>query len=318
VGTPGPLLDHWLAALKMYPDFVARLRDETGAQFEMRMCGQLVVATEEGHVPPLRATYERQGPAGVGAEWWTPEQVAAAEPVLPPTFGGLWYPEHGFVENRRMVPALAQAAARRGVVVRTQAPVARVVVDGARVGGVELASGERIAAAAVVNAAGAWSGQLGGAGGLPVGPSKGQMAALELRPMPLDRIVSFAGVTVVPRADGRLLLAATKEDDVGFDKRTTAWAVHHLVGNALRYLPRLRDASLVETWAGLRPRAADEQAVVGAGEPDGLYWATGHYGMGILSAPATAEALAGLLLHGESPLPIGAFAPNRFLGARAG
>jgi glycine oxidase len=83
-------------------------------------------------------------------------------------------------------------------------------------------------------------------------------------------------------------------------------------------MPSLRDASLAETWAGLRPRSADELPIVGAGEPDGLYWATGHYGMGILSAPATAEAMAGLILQGSSPLPIDEFTPKRFLAAAAG
>jgi glycine oxidase len=323
-GAPGPLLDHWLAALRMYPEYVAAVREETGAQLELKQGGRLLVAHEEGQLVGLREHFELQNRHGVRAEWWEGDQIAAAEPALavagsgqPPVLAAIHFPDHGFVENRRLVPALAQAVAKRGGLVRTHAPVSRLVVEGGRARGVEIAGGERIAAGAVVNAAGAWASQIGGTAAVPVGPSKGQMAALELRPMPLERIVSFAGVTFVPRADGRLLLAATKENDVGYDKRPTLWAMQHLLAGAMRHMPQLRQATLAETWAGLRPRAADDMPVVGRDELDGLYWATGHYSMGILSAPATAEALTGLILRGQSPLPIDAFTPRRFAGAPA-
>jgi glycine/D-amino acid oxidase-like deaminating enzyme len=55
---------------------------------------------------------------------------------------------------------------------------------------------------------------------------------------------------------------------------------------------------------------------VGAGSSDGLYVATGHFKMGILSAPATAEALVGLMVAGRSPLPIDEFSPLRFANQR--
>ena len=323
-GAPGPLLDHWLAALRMYPEYVAAVREESGAQLELKQGGRLRIASDEGEVAALRAHFEAQKPNGVRAEWWEADQVRAAEPALaepgaeqPPVLAAIHFPDHGFVENRRLVPALAQTIARRGGVVRTHAPVARLVAEGSRARGVELLGGERIAAGAVVNAAGAWASQVVPATTVPVGPSKGQMAALEVRPMPLERIVSFAGVTFVPRADGRMLLAATKENDVGYDKRPTLWAMEHLLAGAMRHLPQLRQATLAETWAGLRPRAEDDLPVVGRDDLEGLYWATGHYSMGILSAPATAEALAGLVLRGRSPLPIDAFSPKRFAGAPA-
>ncbi len=310
-GRPRQLVDHWVASARMYPRFVEELREETGAQLELRFCGRLSVATDESSLDQLRQHYARQGPAGVRVEWWSAAQVRAAEPALPEVLGGIHWVDDGFVENRRVVPALARAAAKRGAQLRTWTPVARVLVERDRAHGVELVGGERVAAGAVVNAAGAWAGQVGGATPVPVGPSKGQMAALEPSSMPVGRIVGFPGVTVVPRADGRLLLAATKES-VGYDKRTTLWAVEHLLRHTLSHLPGLRDSTFVEAWTGLRPRAEDEVPLVGESVVAGLYYATGHYSMGITSAPATAEALTGLLLRGRSPLPIDAFSPRRF------
>jgi phytoene dehydrogenase-like protein len=47
--------------------------------------------------------------------------------------------------------AMAAAAERQGVLVRTSSPVARITLDGDRVSGVELASGERITASIVIS-----------------------------------------------------------------------------------------------------------------------------------------------------------------------
>ena len=75
----------------------------------------------------------------------------------------------------------------------------------------------------------------------------------------------------------------------------------------------MADAPILETWTGLRPRVpTDDLPVIGAGTLRGLLYATGHFSMGIVSAPATAEAVTGLVVDGKSPLPIDAFSPLRF------
>ncbi|MEJ5295470.1 MAG: hypothetical protein WHT28_09520, partial [Fimbriimonadales bacterium] len=45
---------------------------------------------------------------------------------------------------------------------------------------------------------------------------------------------------------------------------------------------------------------------------EGLYLASGHSYHGILLAPATAQAVADLLEHGTTQLPIQPFKPERF------
>jgi diapolycopene oxygenase len=61
---------------------------------------------------------------------------------------GVWYPRGGTGAVPR---ALASLAVDLGVEIRTRTPIARVLVEGGRVRGVETASGETIAAAAVVS-----------------------------------------------------------------------------------------------------------------------------------------------------------------------
>ena len=56
-----------------------------------------------------------------------------------------------------------------------------------------------------------------------------------------------------------------------------------------------RELELVRARAGLRPGTRDNEPLVGPGEPQGLWWATGHYRNGVLLAPLTAETLVARL-----------------------
>jgi glycine/D-amino acid oxidase-like deaminating enzyme len=71
-------------------------------------------------------------------------------------------------------------------------------------------------------------------------------------------------------------------------------------------------------YAGLRPGTPDRRPILGADPAlSGLFHATGHYRSGILLAPATAEAIADLLLTGRTALPLGGMAPGRFSRGRS-
>ncbi|MGH2459047.1 MAG: NAD(P)/FAD-dependent oxidoreductase, partial [Chloroflexota bacterium] len=97
-----------------------------------------------------------------------------------------------------------------------------------------------------------------------------------------------------------------------FRKEITANGVARMLDAATRAVPSLRDARFVEAWSGLRPRSLDDQPIIGADRIDGLFWATGHFKMGILSTPATAEIVASLVQGGVSPFPITSLSPRRF------
>src|ERR1041384_6540953 len=70
---------------------------------------------------------------------------------------------------------------------------------------------------------------------------------------------------------------------------------------------------VVDTWAGLRPRAADGLPVLGpCGEIDGLFYATGHYRNGILLAPLTGELISESIVAGKASPLLAPFSPDRF------
>jgi D-amino-acid dehydrogenase len=72
-------------------------------------------------------------------------------------------------------------------------------------------------------------------------------------------------------------------------------------------------AEPAEAWAGLRPSTPDGLPLIGAVPGlDGLYLATGHGMLGVTLAPATAAALAPLVLEDRVVAELAPFDPARF------
>jgi len=117
---------------------------------------------------------------------------------------------------------------------------------------------------------------------------------------------------LIPRTDGRLLVGATVEE-AGFDKRTDLATIQGLHRAALELVPKLRDARILEDWAGLRPGTPDALPILGATATPGYYVATGHFRDGILLAPVTAKVMAHVIESGESKYDLNAFSPSRFV-----
>ena len=71
------------------------------------------------------------------------------------------------------------------------------------------------------------------------------------------------------------------------------------VSPAASVAPATGSLALVDSWAGLRPRAADERPVLGAStEIERLYFETGHYRNGVLLASLTAQLIADWVCEG--------------------
>jgi glycine oxidase len=309
---PPALLALWLRGQALFPDLLDEIRNSTGFPVEYRVTGRLLLAHDDERLAALQDHAVLQRSSGIRAEMLDSRAVREAEPAIAPSVAGaLHFPDHALVDNARLNAAMAAAAVRAGVRMLTGRAVLGLELQDGEVRGVRLADGT-LAARVVVNAAGSWSGQLDPRATLPVSPVKGQMLSLLTWPPVLQRIVGTTGVSLTPRADGRLLCGATVEH-AGYDTRVTAGAVAQFLSGALALIPALRDCPLESTWAGLRPRCSvDGLPIIG---PDprwaGLFHATAHFKMGIISAPSTAEALSHLIAGTPCPLDLAPFAPSR-------
>lgn len=309
---PGPMLAFWRRGHALYPALIDALHRESGLPVEYRMTGRLVVALDSQEAAALEERASWQRAARIPVETVGAEALRRLEPALTDAaYAGLLFPDHALVDNTRLTQAMAGAAVQAGVRLVAGRAVTGLAADGDTVQGVQTVDGV-LAAGTVINAAGSWAGLLDSRAWLPVAPAKGQMVAFQTWPPPLRHIIGSRYGVLAPRADGRVLAGSTVEE-AGFDKRSTAGAVAGILAGAIAVVPALRNSVLEAPWAGLRPRCTvDGRPIIG---PDprwrGLYHATGHFKMGIISAPATAEAVAHHLLGTSCSLDLTPFAPSR-------
>jgi glycine oxidase len=308
------LLALGLRSARSWPDFAAELEEAAGADPGLRRSGALVVARDRDEAEALDRELALRDELGLDVQRLLPSAARRLEPALAPTVRlALDVPGDHSADPRALVLALAQAARRAGVTLRTRTAVERVESRLGVVTGVGLAGGEVVRANRVVVAAGAWAGAIDGLPRIPLRPVKGQILRLRdpAGPGLTRRIVRFEGGYLVPRGDGRYVLGATMEER-GFDTTVTAGGLYELLRDAGELVPGVHEMVVEEMSAGLRPATPDNAPVLGpAEELAGLHWAVGHHRNGILLAPVTADLVAGGLGAGGEPIAP-AFAAARF------
>jgi glycine oxidase len=300
------VLELGLRSARRYEDFCAALGEDAG----LRATGTLVVARDRDEAEALDRQLALRRELGLPVERLRPSQARRAEPALAPTVRlALDVPGDRSVDPRRFVAALANAFERAGGTIR-RATVVRVAIDDGAAGdghagratGLELDTGEVVAAGQVVLAPGTGAIEVPEAARVPVRPVKGQV--LRLRdprgPGLVERTIRGADAYLVPRADGRYVLGATMEER-GADTAPTAGGVYELLRDMTELVPGVLELEIEELTAGLRPATPDNLPAIGPSAVDGLIWATGHFRNGILLAPVTADLVAAALA-GE-PLP---------------
>ena len=127
----------------------------------------------------------------------------------------------------------------------------------------------------------------------------------------LRHVIRAPDIYLVPRSDGRVLAGATVEE-AGYDKRTDADTIQRMHQAAIRLVPALAQARMLEAWAGLRPGSPDNLPILGATRTPGYFVATGHFRDGILLTPVTAHVMAQMITGAELEYDVSAFSPARF------
>jgi glycine oxidase len=106
-------------------------------------------------------------------------------------------------------------------------------------------------------------------------------------------------------------------EEKGFDTTLTAGGLLTLLEAAWRAVPAIEELPIDEMWVGHRPGSRDDAPILGPAAIDGLIYATGHHRNGILLAPVTADAIAGLVLDGKVEPAIRPFGIERFTPPKA-
>lgn len=301
--TPALLQPLATASARMYPEFVHELEDESGVDVDLRDDGTILFPSPE----QLR---ERPGFAEENS---LPVPLGELEPCLPDPGQPAIFLEERVVDPRALGAAVLKAARHRGVDVSSGSEVTEILISDGRIGGVRTEK-TSYAAPVVVNCAGAWAGILGPQR-FPTRPVKGQMLSVVGGPRNTPRhVIRSPEVYLVPRSDGRVLIGATVEE-AGFDKRTDPAVIEGMHRAALRLMPTLSGARILEAWAGLRPGTPDNLPILGPTAPPGYFVAAGHFRDGILLTPVTAHVMGQVVTGAKLEYDISAFSPARFATA---
>jgi D-amino-acid dehydrogenase len=291
---------------------------DRGVGFELYATGLVVAGLTPAGLESYRSIMRRLRELGYEGEWdeLEPARAAEVEPALSPQriHGALHARLDRYVRPETFTAGLADALRRGGAEVRE-----RVAVDAVerRNGGLVVrAGGDEVPADRVVVAAGLGSLGLTGRHGI-------SMPFLGAR----GYSVTFTGSGAPPvhalyLAEAKLGISAYASSvrlagvfELGANSTTPPRrALSKLVDNARPYLSGWQpDADPPPAvWAGLRPTTADGLPLIGAVPGrEGVYVAAGHAMLGVTLAPATAAALAPLVLRGERPQELQPFDPGR-------
>jgi glycine/D-amino acid oxidase-like deaminating enzyme len=279
---------------------------------------------------------------GLSPAFLDPDAAHAMEPALARDVAAcrlaMGYPVGPVAATR----AYATWATRLGVEIRV-GELARPWLEPGRVAGVELANGERLAAAEVVVAAGPWTPEVIDRSGAwrPIRPLWGVVVDVSL-PQPPVHVLEEAEIEIEPAgepidpgaAKRRASLAdaarpEASEPDVAFSLVTAAGAsslgstfldhepdaaaiVPAILARGATFVPAIASAEIGAHRACARPLSLDGRPLVGRVPGiDGLWVAAGHGPWGISTGPASGRLLADLL-DGGIAAPPPALDPRRF------
>jgi sarcosine oxidase subunit beta len=222
--------------------------------------------------------------------------------------GGLFGPSDGYIDGHLYCSLLADWIVERGGRVLVRTAVDGHERDGAGRHKLHTPDGV-LECERVVNAAGAWAGEVGELLGTPVALLPERHQALHVRlgreleyvmPSVMDYIPSSGSIGLYFRDEGpgRLIAGLHTEEVVA---ATDALEFTERVAERFAdRLPGLADAQLGDVWAGIYPMRPDGRPVVGP-EPScpSIVTVAGAGGSGLQSSPALGALAADWIVHGE-------------------
>lgn len=289
------------------------------ADCEVDYCGTLWLATAPEDLATATERVDRYALHGVRAARLDEAELRAMEPAVRHGLPGAFHvPDDGVCYPPAVARALATRAAALGARIHHGA---RVRSLGAHE--VVLADGTRCATGAIVVATGVHSPEL--LPGLPVVPRKGHLVITDRQPgvvhsqlVELGYLRSahtFGAASVAfniqPRRTGQLLIGSSREL-VGLDGSINRPLLAAMLQRAAEFVPAVARARAVRAWTGFRPATADKLPLIGRWpRMDDVWVATGHEGLGITMAPATADLIVAGITGRGAPIDPSPFAPDR-------
>jgi sarcosine oxidase subunit beta len=275
--------------------------------------GYLFFATDENQFDYLKNNVEKQKSLGVKDVEIVDSQTIAkiveglnCEDIRGGSFGA----RDGFINPLAVMEGFTGKAIENGARIEAEAEVFSIETENAKVSAVETSKG-RIECEKVVLCSGAWARELAKTAGidLPVEPQKRQIVWAksaknfqENLPMVIDL---GSGFHFRPAKDSKneiLFAYPDRDEKPGFSTDFDENFIEKVYERAKYRAPFLYETEVIreKCRAGLYENTPDHHAILGGCEIEGLYFANGFSGHGVMHSPATGKALAEIILDGEA------------------
>ena len=289
------------------------------SRHEYSRCGTIWIAADDQEIAAARSKQALLAAHGIASAWLDAPALYRTEPALRPGLaGGLLVHDDALVYPPKSAHILLQQALRHGAKL-VAGTVARI--DGHTV---LLDDGRQFSAERIVLANGLAARAL--LPELPLRAKKGHLLISERYPglirhqlVELGYIKSAHasdGDTVAfnlqPRPTGQILVGSSRQFG-NLDREVELAMLRKMLSHAASFVPALRELKALRSWTGMRAASPDGLPLIGPHPTRPALWlATGHEGLGITTALATAELLTQQICGLSGQLDASAYLPSRF------
>jgi glycine/D-amino acid oxidase-like deaminating enzyme len=293
-------------------DFFGNFENEVAVNGEapglgIKRQGYLFIAQAE-FLPQLEENYGTQRGLGVNVELLDADALRRKFPSLESRDIGaaVYSPDDGWLDPNSLLQGVRKKAIALGATY-VEDRVTGVTAAGGRVTGVALEKGDALECDVLVNAAGAWAGQVCEMVGmpLPVYPMKRYDHYFECKAEveTLPYVKDIARLAMRPEGQGFTAGVPNWDEPRGFNFDIDHTYFENVVWPAIAHrVPKFEAVKLKSSWSGLYDQnALDTNMILGPwinGLPN-FYVAAGFSGHGLMHAPAVGRAMAELICHGQ-------------------
>ncbi|WP_010161945.1 NAD(P)/FAD-dependent oxidoreductase [Sphingomonas sp. PAMC 26617] len=302
-------------------DMWHHMEELVGDNCGFRPYGQLQLAENDEELQILKARVD-----GLNRDGFTNEEIVSADevrslvPALAPVYiAAALARNDGAADPHQTLMAFRRAAVEAGVTILEGVGVRSLH----REGHVWRASdgSETFEAPLLVNAAGAWAGQIAAWAGddIPIATKASMMIVTE-------RVAPFIRPTVISMKrklsfkqsnQGTLLIGGGQQGlpDLEAERsEVDARLLAKSAAAAISLFPAVKDLRIVRSWAGLEAKTRDDIAIAGLSpSAPSLMHLFGFSGHGFQLVPALGVATAELLLDGRSTVDLSGLQPGRLM-----
>ncbi|MCH1626704.1 NAD(P)/FAD-dependent oxidoreductase [Ferdinandcohnia quinoae] len=295
---------------KYYASLVEQLEADGETDIGYKKVGAISLHSDDSKLDKIeeRALLRREDAPEIGnITRLTPSETRELFPYVSEEFASVHISGAARVNGRALRNAMINAAKKHGA--SFISGNASLVFQEKVVSGIEV-DGQLIEVDQVIVAAGVWANELLQPLGVNslVTSQKAQIVHLHIADTDTCNwpvIMPPNDQYILAFEDGRVVIGATHENDVGLDTRITAGGLHEIFDKALTIAPGLANATITETRVGFRPFTPGFLPVIGRLPGyDGLLLANGLGASGLTVGPYMGSELAKLALGLETEIDL--------------